>query len=181
MPRLMSFPETWPRFIDGSQLVTRRSHRAEGMRYGHLYKAWAPAWPTLKAGDVIEGIEWTPNWAPHGERWVCRDCGWLGDTDPSLTETPRRLRWRAHGKARPLCNSGLPSLEWRAPGRLPGTEGHRRIVSVRDEFLVDITPEDVVLEGFPEWSPERFIHMYCGGRRPDRARPVNRIKFEELA
>lgn len=184
MPRLMAFTETWDEFVKRSKRVTRRSRRAEGMRLGRRYFAWAPGWPALKPGDVVEGIEWLPRWAPHGERWVCRDCGWLGDTDPGMATVSRDQRWAAHAKARPDCHHDHeavpnPALIWRAPRRLPGTEGHRRIVSVRDELLDDITREDVVLEGFPDWSPERFVTMYCGGVPDDR--PVNRIEFEVLS
>lgn len=178
---------TWSRFVDGSKRVTRRSRRAEGMREGRRYYAWAPGWPTLKPGDVVEGIEWLPRWEPHGERWVCRDCGWLGDTDPGMSIAARDPRWAAHAKARPDCHHDSdrelfpnPDLIWRPPERLPGTEGHRRIVSVRDELLGDITPEDVVLEGFPGQSTEWFAAMYCSGD-PDWDRPVNRIEFEELS
>ncbi len=176
MPRLMSFAMTWGAFVDSSKRVTRRSRRSKGL--------WLPGWASLKPGNIVEGVEWTPRWAPHGERWVCRDCGWLGDTDPGLTSTPRELRWRAHDKARPGCHAehpliSHPALVWRAPERLPGTEGHRRIVSVRDELLGDITREDVVLEGFPGRSADWFIAMYCGGK-PDPDRPVNRIEFEEM-
>lgn len=70
-------------------------------------------------------------------------------------------------------------LKWRTPERLPGLSGHRRIVSVRDEPLRDITSEEVALEGFPDQSVDWFILMYCGGK-PDPGRPVNRIEFEQL-
>lgn len=86
-------------------------------------------------------------------------------------------------------NRKAPSLDWRAPRRLPGTEGHRRIVSVRDELLGYITPGDVALEGFPGKSTGWFIAMYCSGmisvtrsKKPWRNLevPVNRIEFEGL-
>ncbi len=178
MPRLMSFTKTWPQFVDGSKRVTRRSRKGKG-------GLWLPGWPTLKPGDMIEGIEWTPRWAPHGERWVCPDCGWLGDTDPGRTEVTREARWAKHAKVRPLCHHDHPqvpnpALEWRGPQRLPGTEGHRCIVSVREEFLSDITPEEVALEGFPDCSVGWFVDMYCS-YDPDWGRPVNRIEFEELS
>ncbi len=176
MPHLMAFTQTWPQFVDGSKRVTRRSRKGKG-------GLWLPGWPTLKPGDMIEGIEWMPRWAPHGQRWVCRRCDWRGDTDPSETKIVRIMRWKAHEKASPDCHLTSPSLEWRAPKRLPGTKGHRRIVSVREEILGDVTPEDIVLEGFPDWSTEWFIYMYCVGTAPkyDKARPVNRIEFEELS
>lgn len=182
MPNLMSFMGTWDQFVKRAKSVTRRSRRAEGMREGQRYFAWAPGWPALKAGDVIEGIEWLPRWAPHGERWVCRDCGWKGPTDPGHTTLDIAHRQAAHAKARPGCSPIAP-LVWRPPQRLPGTEGHRRIVSVRKELLGDITPDEVALEGFGDNSPESFIYMYCVGTAPkyDKARPVNRIEFEELS
>ncbi len=186
MPRLMSFSKTWPQFVDGLKIVTRRSRKVgRAWRYYGAWRpcAWATGWATLKPGDVIKGIEWLPRWAPHGERWVCRRCHWRGDTDPSETKIVRMTRWNAHEKASPDCHSTSPSLEWRAPKRLPGTDGHRRIVSVREELLGDITPKDVALEGFPDWSTEWFIYMYCAGTTPkyDKTRPVNRIEFEELS
>ena len=183
MPPLMSFAKTWPQFVDGSKRVTRRSSQGSVICEGRQALVWKPGWATLRAGDIIEGIEWTPRWPLHGERWVCRRCHWRGDTDPSETKIDRMMRWKAHEKASPDCHLTSPSLEWRAPERLPDTEGHRRIVSVRHELLGDITAEDVRLEGYPDWSPEWFVYMYCGGRgrKPDKARPVNRIEFEELA
>jgi len=188
MPPLISFTKTWPQFVDGSKTVTRRSRRVgRAWRYYGAWRpcAWAAGWQSLKVGDIIQGIEWTPRWKPNGERWVCPDCGWLGDTDPTFVEWPRVERYKAHAKARPECGLPLaiPSLEWRAPERLPGTEGHRRIVSVREELLGDITPKEVALEGFGDDSPEWFIYMYCVGTTPkyDKARPVNRIEFEELS
>lgn len=185
MPRLMSFAKTWGAFVSGEKTVTRRSRLIwkdppiiGSGEHVHVARrrVWAAGWATLKPGDIIQGIEWLPRWPPHGERWVCPDCGWLGPTDPSLKSfEDRRL---AHGKAHPECDGG--TLLWRAPERLPGTEGHRRIVSIRDEMLADITADDVTREGFPGKSPLWFAEMYCGGKL-DIFRPVNRIEFEELA
>lgn len=44
--------------------------------------------------------------------------------------------------------------------------------------LLWITQEDVFLEGFPDWSPEDFIIMFCKHNKIGRRELVNRIKFE---
>ena len=50
------------------------------------------------------------------------------------------------------------------------------VVSVRREPVEHITPEDVILEGFPGWTPAQFIALY---RRinPKTKRDPNRIEF----
>jgi hypothetical protein len=52
------------------------------------------------------------------------------------------------------------------------------IVSVRTEPLMDITKEDLILEGFPEMTISEFVKMFCAshkGCKPETA--VNRIEF----
>ena len=56
-----------------------------------------------------------------------------------------------------------------------------RVVSTRWVPLRDITQEEVVREGFPDWTPEQFITFYCAakkGRTPDML--VNRIAFRHM-
>ncbi|WP_291981971.1 DNA cytosine methyltransferase [Luteitalea sp.] len=54
-----------------------------------------------------------------------------------------------------------------------------RIVSVREEPLADITPEDVIAEGFPEMTPREFTEMFMRTHPPcSRWQFVNRIAFE---
>ena len=55
------------------------------------------------------------------------------------------------------------------------------VVSVRMEPLNSITQEDVIREGFPDWTPQDFIdflvsHYKCA---PDKM--VNRIEFRYLS
>jgi hypothetical protein len=54
------------------------------------------------------------------------------------------------------------------------------IVSTREEELQAITPEDVVREGFPEWSPHRFIEMLVNHYGVKPVELVNRIEFKYL-
>lgn len=58
--------------------------------------------------------------------------------------------------------------------------GPIRVVSVRRERLDAITQEDVVREGFPDWTPAQFVEFLCskGGAKPDTI--VNRIEFERI-
>lgn len=39
-----------------------------------------------------------------------------------------------------------------------------QVVSVRREPLNAITPQDVAAEGFPGWTPERFVSFFTGTR-----------------
>jgi len=55
-----------------------------------------------------------------------------------------------------------------------------KIVSVRREPLSAITQDDVVLEGFPDWTADQFIQMLVDHYKVDPKTPVNRIEFEYL-
>ncbi|MCK4706137.1 MAG: ASCH domain-containing protein, partial [Gammaproteobacteria bacterium] len=55
-----------------------------------------------------------------------------------------------------------------------------RVVSVRSEPLNAITQEDVVKEGFPDWTPQQFIQMLVDHYKVDLTKPVNRIEFKYL-
>ena len=54
---------------------------------------------------------------------------------------------------------------------------HIEVTSVRCERLGDITPDDLVLEGFPQMEPEDFVELYCAPRAPEPDREVTRIEF----
>jgi len=144
MPRLMSFAKTRVAFEMGWKDVTRRD-----------------GWLFLKAGDVIEGIEWSTR---VGARWVC-SCGSLGSTKKNLTG--------------PRC-SDYPSCHGEQFYRAPKSLGLRRVKSVRRERLGDITSADVEREGFRGKSPEWFVAMYCAPDKPDPDRVVTRIELERL-
>jgi hypothetical protein len=55
-----------------------------------------------------------------------------------------------------------------------------QILSVRQEPLSAITPEDVVAEGFPDWTTEMFIEFFIQGHKNcERDTIVNRIHFRK--
>lgn len=58
--------------------------------------------------------------------------------------------------------------------------GYIRIVSVRTEPLNAITQEDVVREGFPDWTPEQFVAMIVKHYGASPVATVNRVEFEYI-
>lgn len=55
------------------------------------------------------------------------------------------------------------------------------VVCPRPERLGDITQEDVILEGFPEMTPDQFVEMFCkahASRKVTGDTVVNRIQFK---
>jgi len=54
------------------------------------------------------------------------------------------------------------------------------VVSVRKEPLNAITQEDVIREGFSDWTPQDFIDFLVKHYKCDPAKPVNRIEFKYL-
>lgn len=55
------------------------------------------------------------------------------------------------------------------------------VVYAIPQRLGDITQEDVVLEGFPEMTPDQFVEMFCkahASRGITKNTVVNRIEFE---
>ena len=55
-----------------------------------------------------------------------------------------------------------------------------RVVSVREERLYKITQEDVVREGFPDYTREDFINMFMKNMKCKFNTFVNRIEFEYI-
>lgn len=55
-----------------------------------------------------------------------------------------------------------------------------RIVSVRREPLSKIDQADVVREGYPHMSPERFVRKFCKALRCEPGTEVARIEFEYI-
>ncbi len=53
-----------------------------------------------------------------------------------------------------------------------------RIASVSLEPLNAITPDDVIKEGFPDWTPEQFVQMLVDHYKVDPGAEINRIEFE---
>ena len=56
-----------------------------------------------------------------------------------------------------------------------------KIISLRTEQLKEITQDDCRREGFPEFSPEAFIKMFCYNMCCLPETEVNRIEFERIS
>jgi hypothetical protein len=55
------------------------------------------------------------------------------------------------------------------------------IVSTYGEPLNEITQEDVILEGFPSWTPDQFVDFLVRKYRCNPSATVNRIAFKYLS
>lgn len=55
-----------------------------------------------------------------------------------------------------------------------------KIISTRKEPLNAITKEDVIREGFPDWTPKQFIDLLVNHYRIDPAMECNRIEFQYI-
>lgn len=135
------------------------------LRHGTKDVTRRDGWTFLEVDDLVEGIEWSPRVGP---RWACADvepCGWTGTTAP-------------------LYEAGIfidcPGCGRKAIYRRPRRLGFFRIVSIRRERLGEITPDDVLREGFPDLTPAEFIAFYCAPGRPDPDREVTRIEFRRI-
>ncbi len=55
-----------------------------------------------------------------------------------------------------------------------------RISSTRKEYLHEITQEECQKEGFPQITPEQFVHLFCKHHKCSSSEEINRIEFEYL-
>ena len=93
---------------------------------------------------------------------VTRRAGWLMLRPGDRLTLCRKVMGRRHGE--PL-------------DRITDVE----VVSVRREPLAAITAADVTAEGFPGWTPGRFVEFFCGshkGIQPDS--DITRIEWRYI-
>lgn len=91
----------------------------------------------------------------------------------------RRLGWRFL-KLGDILN-GCEKCQGLRKGEKIKKLGQIRVVRLNQEFLQSITPLEVVLEGFPQMTPDEFIDFFCQSHRgctPETV--VTRIEFEHL-
>lgn len=82
----------------------------------------------------------------HQSKTVTRRMGWLFLTAGTRLTLCRKIQGRRRGE--PLV-------------RIVDVE----VTDVRRERLDAITPDEVVAEGFPAWSPERFVEFFCDSHK----------------
>jgi hypothetical protein len=58
--------------------------------------------------------------------------------------------------------------------------GEIEVVDSYRETISRITQEDVVKEGFPDWTPDEFIEFYCRGNRCHQHILCTRIEFRRI-
>ena len=106
----------------------------------------------------------------------------------SLTETQVRARTKTvtrragwlmlrPGDRLTLCRKVMGRRKGEPLERITDVE----VISVRREPLNRITAADVAAEGFPDWTPGRFVEFFCGSHKgctPDT--DVTRIEWRYL-
>lgn len=91
----------------------------------------------------------------------------------------RRYAWDGLKPGTILC--GVEKAMGLQKGEKIKRLGLIRVISVRKEPLEAITQEDVIKEGFPDWTPEQFIKfLRSQSLNIKPGTPVNRIEFEYL-
>lgn len=105
----------------------------------------------------------------------------------SLTTPQMRARTKTVTRRTGWGNLQSGTLLWaveKAMGLKAGETVKRigliRVIDVRAERLDAITQEDVIAEGFPDWTPEQFVTFFCekNGAPPEIV--VNRIEFRHM-
>lgn len=84
-----------------------------------------------------------------------------------------------------LCVGDVVTLCPKVMGRRGGKPPLERlvdvqIVDVRREQLQEVTPDDVVAEGFPGWSRDQFLDSFTGAMGGTRGQVVTRIEWRYL-
>lgn len=91
----------------------------------------------------------------------------------------RRLGWMfaKPGDRLTLCRKVMGRRKGEPLVRIADVE----LLSVRREPLNAITPEDVALEGFPEWTPDQFVAFFCEHMTPAYPRMmVTRLEWRYI-
>lgn len=58
--------------------------------------------------------------------------------------------------------------------------GKIKIITAIHVPLNAITQEDVILEGFPEWTPSQFVDFFCKTHKCFPDTKINRIQFSHI-
>lgn len=58
--------------------------------------------------------------------------------------------------------------------------GMIEVIECGGEPLQAITQPEVILEGFPDWSPEQFVEFFCQANKVQPTVMVNRILFRHI-
>jgi hypothetical protein len=97
--------------------------------------------------------------------------------DRSKTET-RRLGWKNAQPGEVL--RAVNKIMGFRPGEKPETLGIIRLTDVRFEPLNTITLQEVIAEGFPDWSPKKFVDFFCSKMSCSPTRTVTVLEFEHV-
>lgn len=91
-------------------------------------------------------------------------------------DVTRRLGWWTLQAGEIIC--AAEKCQGLKKGQKVVRIGPIRIVNARTEHLWDITPEELVREGFPGMSPDDYVTMFCQQHSIAPNGWVRRIEFE---
>jgi len=89
----------------------------------------------------------------------------------------RRLGW-TFAKAGDVVQPVVKAQGLKKGERVEKIGGPIRFVNVRRERLSEITPDECMREGFPDYAPVDFAAMFCEHNRVPIWTDVTRIEFE---
>lgn len=90
----------------------------------------------------------------------------------------RRLGWWDVYPGEILC--GVERVMGFKKGERIARMGLIEVLGSGGEPLQAITKAEVVLEGFPDWSPEQFVEFFCRANKVQPTVTVNRILFRHI-
>ena len=100
-------------------------------------------------------------------KFVTRRNGWLkAKPGQVLTACVKCMGLKKGEKIEKICDIRITSVRREPLNRLLDSKEYGRV--------------ELVNEGFPEMTPEEFIHMYCHHNKCDPFDKVTRIEFEYL-
>ena len=73
---------------------------------------------------------------------------------------------------------GIDKGQGLKPGQHPLKLCIIRVEYARPEVLNTITQEDVIEEGFPDFTPKMFVEFFCDNMKCEPIRIVNAIRFD---
>lgn len=87
----------------------------------------------------------------------------------------RRLGWWVVAPGEIIC--GVERVMGFKKGEKLVKMGEIEVLESGGEPLRAITKAEVILEGFPDWTPEQFVEFFCRANKVQPTVTVNRILF----
>ncbi len=93
----------------------------------------------------------------------------------------RRMGWLFLVDCKPKVHRvmGVEKAQGLKKGEKQITLGPSAILSARREHVYDVTPADVIAEGFPDMTMFEFVEFFCAANRCKPSEWITRIAFQQ--